>query len=163
MRLTITNKCVIIPIMESLQKRLKEKNIRPSHHRIKILQYLDSHRSHPNVEEIFEDLIKEIPTLSKTTIYNTLEMFLKNDLISGLTISGSERRYDFETKAHSHFYCKECGAVMDIEKIDCPCENREVVLGNKIEEVHLYLKGVCRACLQAGENCLKKAKGVSNG
>lgn len=136
--------------MKSLQDRLEEKGLRSSHQRVKILQYLDKHRTHPTVEEIYNGLVKELPTLSKTTIYNTLQSFMEHELISGLTISGSEARFDFETKPHSHFLCKECGQVMDIEKINCPCDNRGVIDGNKIEEVHLYLKGVCKKCLVKG-------------
>lgn len=116
------------------------------------MQYLDQHRTHPTVEEIYNGLVKEMPTLSRTTIYNTLQLFLEHALISGLTISGSESRFDFETTPHSHFFCKECGVVMDVEKVDCPCENRGVISGNRIDEVHLYLKGVCK-------NCLTKSKG----
>ena len=133
--------------MESLQKRLKEQNIRPSLHRLKVLEYLDQHRTHPTVEDIYEALAKQLPTLSKTTIYNTLETFLEKGIISNLTISGSETRYDFVSRAHSHFLCKACGSISDVEKVDCPCENKGVVSGNRIEEVHMYFKGVCKKCL----------------
>ena len=133
--------------MELLQKKLKEKGIRPSFHRIEILKYLDKHRTHPTVDEIYESLLKELPTLSRTTVYNTLELFQKEGIISNLTISGSETRYDYIAKAHSHFMCKKCGKIIDIEKVDCPCENNRVIRGNKIEETHLYFKGVCKKCL----------------
>ncbi|OGC05240.1 hypothetical protein A2276_02140 [candidate division WOR-1 bacterium RIFOXYA12_FULL_43_27] len=133
--------------MELLQKKLKEKRIRPSFHRIKILKYLDRHRTHPTVDEIYEALVKEVPSLSKTTVYNTLELFSKKGIIGNLTISGSEKRYDFENKAHSHFLCKKCGKIFDIDKVDCPCENNRAVRGHKIDEVHLYFKGVCKSCL----------------
>lgn len=132
--------------MELLQKRLKEKGIRPSFHRIKILKYLDQHRTHPTVDGIYAALRKEVPSLSKTTIYNTLELFSKEGIISNLTISGSENRYDFENKAHSHFLCKKCGKVFDVDKVNCPCENNKEIKGNKVEEVHLYFKGVCKKC-----------------
>lgn len=137
---------VIIPNMEELQDKLEKKGIRPSYHRIKILKYLDQHRTHPTVDEIYESLLKELPTLSRTTVYNTLELLQKEGVISNLTISGSETRYDFIANAHSHFMCKKCGKIIDIEKVDCPCESNKFIKGNKIEETHLYFKGVCKKC-----------------
>ena len=32
--------------------------------------------NHPTVETIYKELIDEIPTLSKTTVYNTLKQFV---------------------------------------------------------------------------------------
>ena len=131
--------------MKSLQDRLKGKGLRSSYQRIKILEYLDKNRIHPTVDMIYEGLKQELPSISKTTIYNTLKVFVENGLISGLTISGYETMYDGEPNPHSHFLCKRCGCVMDIEEVECPCLRKEVD-GNLVEEVHLYFKGVCKEC-----------------
>ena len=61
--------------MNNYTKILRDKAISPSIQRIKILEYLDTHRTHPTVDEIFTSLIPVIPTLSKMTIYNTLKLF----------------------------------------------------------------------------------------
>ena len=133
--------------MESLQKQLENKGIRPSFHRLKVLEYLDSHRTHPTVDAIYAALKKEIATISKTTIYNTLTLLLDNGLISHLTISGNDVRYDFETRPHSHFQCKKCNKIYDIEEVKCPhIKNR--ISGNQVDEVHLYFKGICKDCLK---------------
>ena len=132
--------------MKSFQNILKEKAIRPSLHRLKILEYLDKNRVHPTVDNIYAALIKTVPTISKTTIYNTLKLFIDNGLVSDLTISGYDVRYDGEVKPHSHFLCKECGEVFDVEELNCP-HLKKGVEGHKIEEIHLYFKGVCESCL----------------
>lgn len=132
--------------MKQLQNRLEQKGLRPSQQRLKIFEYLNENRVHPTVDSIFEGLRQDLPTISKTTIYNTLRLLIKNGLASDLTISGYDVRYDAETSPHSHFLCKQCGRVIDIEKVSCPHIKREVA-GNRVDEVHLYFKGVCKKCV----------------
>ena len=55
-------------------KRLQNHNIKPSVQRIAIMNYLIEHRTHPTVDEIYTALSPSIPTLSKTTVYNTLKL-----------------------------------------------------------------------------------------
>ena len=59
---------------------LKKSGVKPSLQRIAILDYLLSHATHPAVDEIYETLVKDIPTLSRTTVYNTLHLFAENGL-----------------------------------------------------------------------------------
>lgn len=69
------------PVFESLKQELKTKNIGLSYQRLKVLEYLIQNRCHPTVEQIYFDLCKEIPTLSKTTIYNTLRVLEEAGLV----------------------------------------------------------------------------------
>ncbi len=51
---------------EQIKKYLKEHNIKPSTIRIKVFDFLLNNRIHPTIDEIYNNLINEIPTLSKT-------------------------------------------------------------------------------------------------
>ncbi|MGI5927325.1 MAG: Fur family transcriptional regulator, partial [Thermacetogeniaceae bacterium] len=66
---------------EYLKKKLKTKNISLSYQRLKVLEYLTQNRCHPTVEQIFTELQKDIPTLSKTTVYNTLRILAEAGLV----------------------------------------------------------------------------------
>jgi len=112
-----------------------------------ILKYLDTHRSHPTADEIYTSLKKSIPSLSKTTVYNSLDVLKKYGLIKALTICGSEHRYDFKHEMHQHFHCKECGRIIDIE-LKCPNIEKIIEKGYKIEEVHSYFIGKCKDCVK---------------
>ncbi|MCB0402432.1 MAG: transcriptional repressor, partial [Flavobacteriales bacterium] len=59
---------------------LSSNNIKPSVQRIKIFEYLHENRQHPTVDTIYKDLVGHIPTLSKTTVYNTLKLFVDNGI-----------------------------------------------------------------------------------
>ena len=56
---------------------LKNHDIKPSYQRMKIFQYLLDNHVHPTVDTIYKALCPEIPTLSKTTVYNTLNLFVE--------------------------------------------------------------------------------------
>jgi Fur family peroxide stress response transcriptional regulator len=72
--------------LEELKQDLKRRNINLSHQRLKVLEYLTQNRCHPTVDQIYTDLHKEIPTLSKTTVYNTLRMLAEEGLVKVITI-----------------------------------------------------------------------------
>jgi Fe2+ or Zn2+ uptake regulation protein len=126
-------------------KILKDNDIKITPQRLEIMKYLDENRVHPDVDQIYSDLKNENPSLSKTTIYNTLEMLRKNNIVQVLTISESELRYDFSKTLHHHFLCKECGRIIDID-IECPNLNKMLNGKYMVDEVHGYFKGICNTC-----------------
>ena len=54
------------------------------------------------MDMIYQELVRNIPTLSKTTVYNTLNLFLKRIAVM-ITIDENETRYDADTSLHGHF------------------------------------------------------------
>ncbi len=94
-------------------KLLNEKKISPSVQRIRVLEYLHNSKNHPTVDDIYLDLVKEIPTLSKTTVYNILKLFTEKSIASTVRIGNNEARYDGDTSTHGHFKCAKCGNIYD--------------------------------------------------
>ena len=141
--------------MEKYVKMLKENSLKITPQRITILKYLDTHRTHPTADEIYLSLKKSIPSLSKTTVYNSLDILKKYGLIQALTICGSEQRYDFDHGMHHHFLCKKCGKIYDIN-FRCPNikEIRAEIEsdGHHIDEIHGYFRGFCKKCIQKEKN-----------
>lgn len=80
--------------IENLAECLVKNNIKPSFQRMKIFEYLVKNNSHPTVDEIYKEVVSEIPTLSKTTVYNTLNLFIEANILKGLSIEDNEVRYD---------------------------------------------------------------------
>ena len=137
--------------MEKYKQILVNKGIKPTYQRIKILEYLDRNHSHPTVDMIYAALYKKVPTLSKTTVYNTLDIFREYDLVDILTITESEIRYEYILQPHHHFYCKRCSKILDLD-VSCVYQDTMCVEGHKIEAIHGYFKGICSECLLKNEN-----------
>jgi len=132
--------------IENTEQHLRSHNIMPSVQRIRIFDTLVGTTEHPTVDMIYQSLAKEIPTLSKTTVYNTLKLFQEKGLVLVVNIEDNETRYDADTSFHGHFKCQSCGSVYDF-----PLDTDETKLnslnGFLIKESHYYVKGICKECI----------------
>lgn len=121
-------------------------SIRPSVQRTAIMEYLMNHKTHPTVEEIYLALNPSIPTLSKTTVYNTLNLFSEKGAVQVLTIDDKNARYDADVSRHGHFYCRSCGKVHDIFNMK---PEAYVIPYNEdflVDAIEVSYYGTCKAC-----------------
>ena len=129
-------------------ERLLDHNIKPSVQRIAIMPYLMEYPVHPSADDIYTALSPSMPTLSKTTVYNTLKLFSEQGAAQMLTIDEKNTNFDADTSLHSHFLCKCCGHIYDLQ---CPEAVKDVesmeMEGHQVAEVHYYYKGICKNCL----------------
>lgn len=134
--------------MEQYKYMLESKGISPSYQRLKILEYLDVNRTHPTVDEIHSALLPNIPTLSKTTVYNTLGLFVQQGLAGMLVLDNVEARFDISVSPHGHFSCTRCRNVYDLDVagfIQFP----DTIEGHSIVNYQIGMKGICKDCSPA--------------
>ena len=130
---------------KDIENLLTQNSVKPSLHRMKILEYLMNEKNHPTADTIFKDISDEIPTLSKTTVYNTLKTFQDNNVVIPITIEDNEVRYDASIEKHAHFKCNKCLKIYDVD-IDSKVLHLKAISGHAIQESHLYYKGLCESC-----------------
>jgi len=135
---------------ENLSGELIKKGIRPSFQRMKVLEYLVTQRCHPTVDQIYNTLLKEVPTLSKATIYNTLNLLIEAKLARIVTIEDNENRYDITVSNHGHFKCELCSSIFDFN-VDIDSFMVDKLNGFIINEKNVYFKGVCPRCLKSNK------------
>ncbi len=130
---------------EWIKNYLKGHDIKPSNIRIKILDYLLNNRIHPTVDDIYVNLLDDIPTLSKTSVYNTLDLFLEKGVVNAVALREKELRYDIGTDYHGHFKCEKCEKVYDFPITEKPIiedELEDFTIKNK----DIYIYGICKEC-----------------
>lgn len=130
---------------ETIPEYLKTHGLKPSYQRIKIFEYLEKKRNHPTVDKIYQALLKNIPTFSRTTVYNTLNLFVEKKIAQVITIEENENRYDADTSIHGHFKCVKCKKVYDF-KINFSDLDLSGLDRFQIDEHHFYFKGRCFNC-----------------
>lgn len=131
---------------------LQEHEVKPSMQRVAVMKYLLTHRTHPNVDEIYNYLHKKMPTLSKTTVYNTLRLFAEHEVALMLMIDERNLCFDGDVSPHAHFLCTTCGKIYDLPFNPMGHQDAiQEVEGHRVTEVHQYYKGVCKHCLQLEE------------
>jgi Fe2+ or Zn2+ uptake regulation protein len=124
---------------------LRERGIQPSQQRIRIYEALASVKTHPSAEAVYRSLLPEMPTLSRTTVFSSLDLFARAGLAQRLSITGSEVRYDADCSRHVHFRCRSCQGVSDLPGLKAPEEPR-LGGGYVLEASHFFLEGLCPAC-----------------
>lgn len=131
--------------MERIGAYLLQHNIRPSVQRLKIYEYLYNNKQHPTADHIYLALSPIIPSLSKTTVYNTLKLFVEKGLVKKIQIEEHEVRFDADTIPHGHFKCLGCSTLFDFP-INLKLLDEARLSGFIITEEHFYLKGYCKLC-----------------
>jgi Fe2+ or Zn2+ uptake regulation protein len=131
--------------LEQIKDKLIEHNIRPSYQRIKVLEFLYKHDTHPTVEDIYHKLEPDILSLSKATVYNTLHTLVEGGLVRVISTDENEMRYELMLKNHGHFKCESCGCIfnfgIDIDHIPV---NDLAQFSINVKSV--YFKGLCPKC-----------------
>ena len=115
-----------------------------------ILTCLRQTTVHPSAEWIFTQLKPEIPDLSMGTVYRNLTLFKEQGIITSVgTVKGVER-FDGNTDPHVHFFCTECGAVVDLTGLTVPEELNKAAAtetGGQVGTCQLTFTGICMECL----------------
>lgn len=131
--------------VENVGDFLKSHGIKPSYQRVKIYEFLMNTVEHPTVENIYNALNGDIPTLSKTTVYNTLKTFIEKEIAMVITIDENETRFDADTSLHGHFKCEVCHSVFDFDvKIDDI--SHDALEGFEVREKQMFYYGICKKC-----------------
>ncbi len=130
---------------------LSSYGIRPSLQRTAVMEYLMTHRTHPTADKIYADLAPQYPSLSRTTVYNTLTMLAEKGAALALDLDSGRLHYDGDTSPHAHFICTRCGAILDLE----PSNDMMAMYaakpprGMSFTSVQLTYKGLCEKCNEA--------------
>lgn len=128
--------------VNDIKTLLLRAGVRPSAQRIAVVGFLDENRNHPTVEEVYTALLPDYPTLSRTTVYNTVRLLADSGCISAISVDGEGMRLDFETSPHSHFLCGVCGKIYDLPLEEIP----EAPDGFDVTSINVLLTGVCPCC-----------------
>ena len=104
---------------------------------------------HPTVLEVNDEVQKDHPTISKTTIYRNLRQMDQDGNIWQIKIQGDAERYDTNPNPHYHFKCKHCGNIYDIE-MEYLDELNDTIQNNnphRIESHDIIFTGICQGCM----------------
>jgi len=124
---------------------------RQTRQRQAILRILKSTTSHPTADWIYDEVRKEIPNISKGTVYRNLKLLRETGEISELNLSGTVSRFEGRQDNHYHFRCEKCGRVFDVdEPVDEEIDRRVAgTTGFKIKYHQLEFRGLCKECQQS--------------
>ena len=92
---------------------LRKNGYKVTPQRIAIFEYLHGNIHHPTAEQIYADLKKSHPSMSLTTVYQTLHLFKELQLVEELGFLDKSSRFDPNTVPHVNIICPVCGTIRD--------------------------------------------------
>ncbi|WP_281744208.1 Fur family transcriptional regulator [Thermanaerovibrio acidaminovorans] len=133
--------------------RLREAGCKITSQRIAIVRALEGRKDHPSAETIYGEVLRLHPSMSIATIYGTLKMMAKVNLVKVLSIDDRRVYFDPNTNNHGHYLCEKCGRLFDLDHIDAS-DLKTIRLSpddhSSVLRFELFAYGICSSC-QAGE------------
>ena len=99
---------------ENINKLFAQLGLKLTMQRLAILEYLMNTKSHPSAEMIYNDLKQKYPTITLSTVYNTLEVFEEKGLIKRVPTFSGTARYDANINPHLHLVVSDKGEIFDL-------------------------------------------------
>ena len=146
---------------KNLIKNIEEKkDIKLTPKREEILGiFIKNNKKHLSAEDIYLLLKNKNISIGLTTIYRTLDLFVKNKIISKRNFGDDSARYEFiykeEERRHHHLICKNCGKVIEISGL-LPDDLEDFLLKKEeFQMVNQCLKiyGYCQECRNIKNSC----------
>src|SRR5712692_10252615 len=112
----------MIPIYEEYRlmservARLHRAGLKATGPRMVILSALEQDHGHPTAVQIYERLRQDHPSLSLSTIYQTLDVFVRNGICRRVSEPEDLLLVDGTPQDHDHAVCSLCGAIFDVTR-----------------------------------------------
>ena len=99
---------------QTLHQRLTERGIVPTLQRMAVAQVLLPQPVHMTADQVLQAGRSFLPSLSRTTVYEAVRLFVRHGLLRELPIDGAATVYDSNTSPHHHLYDVDTGEVADV-------------------------------------------------
>ncbi len=128
--------------------RLKAAGLRVTGPRVAILESLVADDRHPTAEQLHETLRVDHPSISLSTVYKTIESFLRVGLCRRISGDGHRLRIDGTDDDHDHAVCRVCGHVFDVDRELCPrpVPPPRLPHGLELHAVRIEYEVLCAGC-----------------
>ena len=120
---------------------LKEHGIQPSAQRVAVAEYVLQTDVHPSADQVFARVRERFPMISRATVYNTLNLFVRQGLLRELAISEGKCVFDPKVEAHHHFIDEATGAIHDIPWEALRVSNIKALKGFDVREYQIVMRG----------------------
>jgi Fur family peroxide stress response transcriptional regulator len=135
--------------IQTLTTSLQQAGLRITPQRIAICKLLVETDTHPTAAMIYETIHAQYPSLSLTTVYNTLDALTDLGVINVLGNAGDGAvHYDANIEPHINLACISCHKIVDIESPQVNHIHQDISsdLGYKLLGARVMFYGLCPAC-----------------
>lgn len=132
-----------------LAEYLDSKRLRRTPERFAILEVVFSHNDHFGIEALYDEMEERSYHVSRSTIYNTIELFIECGLVRKHQFGSNQAVYEkvISSGNHHHLICTECGKIKEVKDVDLMTYISGRRYGSfSVSYISLYVYGVCSTC-----------------
>ena len=125
---------------ETLQA-LTEHGIQPSAQRVAVADYVLYTTDHPSADQVWAEVKRSFPMLSRATVYNTLNLFTEKGLLRELVLAEGKVVFDPKLDPHHHFLDEETGEIVDVPWSALDVRRVHNLSGFDVREYQVVMRG----------------------
>ena len=113
-----------------------------------VLETVKKLQCHATADEVYNEIIKTYPTISRGTVYRNLQRLCETGEIRKREIPDGADRFDHLCDDHYHIRCVKCGRVFDVDMEYIPNLEQSVRDGHGFSFTghDIVFKGICPEC-----------------
>jgi Fur family peroxide stress response transcriptional regulator len=130
-------------------RKLKESGNKLTPQRLVIARILAESEEHPSVEDIYNQLRRDLPGISQATVYRNIMLLKSLGEVLEIGFAGGRTRYDGKKpNPHPHVICLKCNKIVDPDLESLRDMTKEIIneSGFEIVTYRLDFFGICPEC-----------------
>jgi Fe2+ or Zn2+ uptake regulation protein len=120
---------------------LRKHGIQPSAQRIAVAEYVLDTLDHPSADQVWDRVRRRFPTLSRATVYNTLNLFVRKGLLRELVLAEGRVVFDPKVEPHHHFIDERTGRIHDVPWDAVRVSRIDSLRGFDVREYQVVMRG----------------------
>jgi Fe2+ or Zn2+ uptake regulation protein len=98
-------------------------------------------KSHPTADDVWEQVRKRSPTLSRATVYNTLNLFVEKGLLATQAVREGALVFDPHVVRHHHFIDEQTGEIYDVPWEAVKVTGEGSLAGYEVKDYQVVMRG----------------------
>ena len=137
-------------ILDKYKIMLRNEGLKITPQRIVVLEEIIKDKGHRESEDIYLAIKNSKTSVSRATVYRTLNILVQNQFVRKLNLGDGRERYESKINSlhHDHLICVMCRKI--IEFVDSDIEMLQEKIANKYQfslKRHVHqLFGICKEC-----------------
>lgn len=117
-----------------------------------LLEILAARRDHPTADQIYAEIARRLPGVSRATVYRNLEALVGAGVARKVWYAGAAARFEIPFERHHHLVCVLCDKVVDFRSpaLDKLPRSAAPAAGFRLMDYSVQFLGVCRDCAGRG-------------
>jgi len=120
---------------------LEGRGVRATTPRLAVASYVLRTHDHPSADQVWARARQVAPMISRASVYNTLNLFVKKGLLRELVLSEGRVVYDPNTVRHHHFIDERSGEIHDVPWEALEVKHVDGLKGFDVREYQVVLRG----------------------